>query len=453
MLRRAIQASIAATIAIASIAVMPVPASAAELPIEVDLVHGFSVKSAEVETGDTVVWHNVESIPHDTFSHTVTADNDLFDSGNLAPGARFSYTFNQPGTFSYKCTLHPQLMMASVKVTGEPVQPPKLDKTVRIVEPGDADSWTYTPNDVTGVVGLKITWRNEGAAPHTVTSEDGKIDSGEIAPGDTWVRTFSKPISMRYLCSLHTWMKGTVRISAEGTTPPPPPPPPPSNNNVGTGNSEDFGTGAPPSNNAGPMTFNVGMVEPSASDIQSWTFAPNTLNARVGDTVVWKNAGAAPHTATAADKSFDSGSLDPGKSFTYKLSSTGSFGYICTLHPWMKGTLVVAAAGTVAVDTPPVAPGSDGSVTTPGTGAGEQASGDGESIGAKDDAPIAPARRNLAIWVLIASVAFTTALGATNQRMRGRSEPPADSDDAAEEAIEVPDTIESLGDVHQPLRV
>jgi plastocyanin len=39
--------------------------------------------------------------------HTVTADDRLFDSGSIEPGARRSITFSRAGTFTYRCTPHP----------------------------------------------------------------------------------------------------------------------------------------------------------------------------------------------------------------------------------------------------------------------------------------------------------------------------------------------------------
>ena len=63
-----------------------------------------------ITAGSTVSWTNNDSI-----THTSTSDNGVFDSGNIAPGAKFTFTFNTRGTFAYHCTLHPG-MVASVVV-------------------------------------------------------------------------------------------------------------------------------------------------------------------------------------------------------------------------------------------------------------------------------------------------------------------------------------------------
>jgi len=50
---------------------------------------------------NTVTFTNDDSAPH-----TVTADDGSFDSGNLNPGASWTYTFTTPGTFTYHCNYH-----------------------------------------------------------------------------------------------------------------------------------------------------------------------------------------------------------------------------------------------------------------------------------------------------------------------------------------------------------
>jgi plastocyanin len=54
-----------------------------------------------VKAGTTVTWVN-----HDAAAHTVTSMNGAFDSGNMAVGAMYTFTFTQPGTYSYYCTYH-----------------------------------------------------------------------------------------------------------------------------------------------------------------------------------------------------------------------------------------------------------------------------------------------------------------------------------------------------------
>ena len=55
-----------------------------------------------IGVNNTVVWTNNDNIPH-----TVTASDGSFDSGNMNPGATFTYTFTKPGSYQYICTIHP----------------------------------------------------------------------------------------------------------------------------------------------------------------------------------------------------------------------------------------------------------------------------------------------------------------------------------------------------------
>jgi plastocyanin len=75
--------------------------------------------------------------------------------------------------------------------------------------------------------------------------------------------------------------------------------------------------------------------------INGFKFLPDTLTVKTGETVEWKNEDAVVHTATAEDKTFDSGNIAPGKSWTFVASKPGTYTYICTIHPNMKGTLTV----------------------------------------------------------------------------------------------------------------
>jgi plastocyanin len=77
--------------------------------------------------------------------------------------------------------------------------------------------------------------------------------------------------------------------------------------------------------------------------IEGMRFNPDTLTVQRGDRVVWINKDLFPHTATAAAKTFDSGSIAPNASWTYVVRKAGEYAYGCTFHPTMKGRLTVLA--------------------------------------------------------------------------------------------------------------
>ena len=72
----------------------------------------FNPGQITVAPGTTVTWTNQGPSPH-----TTTADDGSWDSGLLQQGEDFSFTFDKPGTYTYHCSIHPD-MTASVKVSG-----------------------------------------------------------------------------------------------------------------------------------------------------------------------------------------------------------------------------------------------------------------------------------------------------------------------------------------------
>ena len=74
--------------------------------------------------------------------------------------------------------------------------------------------------------------------------------------------------------------------------------------------------------------------------IEGMQFVPATLTVKAGDKVLWRNADLVPHTVTAAGQ-FDSRTIVTEGTWSYVPGKAGSYPYACTLHPGMKGTLVV----------------------------------------------------------------------------------------------------------------
>jgi plastocyanin len=74
-----------------------------------------------------------------------------------------------------------------------------------------------------------------------------------------------------------------------------------------------------------------------------FTFQPTTLNITVGTTVTWSNTTQAQHTATSNDgTTFNSGTINPGSSFSFTFKKKGTFAYHCNFHPFMKATIIVS---------------------------------------------------------------------------------------------------------------
>jgi len=74
-------------------------------------------------------------------------------------------------------------------------------------------------------------------------------------------------------------------------------------------------------------------------------FRPTRLTVTVGSTVVWTNQGQNPHTVTASDRAFDSGTLESGQTFSVTFQEAGEVPYYCQIHgepgSGMRGVIVV----------------------------------------------------------------------------------------------------------------
>ena len=64
-----------------------------------------------------------------------------------------------------------------------------------------------------------------------------------------------------------------------------------------------------------------------------------TAGTFTGSQVTWINKDTVQHTATADDGSFDTGLIGPGQKATVIVNEAGTIKYLCTIHPWMTGTL------------------------------------------------------------------------------------------------------------------
>jgi plastocyanin len=70
----------------------------------------FVPSSITVAAGTTITWTNKDGI-----AHTVTSNDNLFNSGSLGSGKSFSFKFANAGSFGYYCAIHPS-MTATVTV-------------------------------------------------------------------------------------------------------------------------------------------------------------------------------------------------------------------------------------------------------------------------------------------------------------------------------------------------
>jgi len=102
---------------IAWLAVVPAASAAVDVNIEFE---AFSPTPLDVLPGETVEWDNISSR-----AHTVTADGESFDSGDIEAGERFERTFDAVGAYDYHCRIHPGMVgeLDVRRVIFEPLPP------------------------------------------------------------------------------------------------------------------------------------------------------------------------------------------------------------------------------------------------------------------------------------------------------------------------------------------
>ena len=89
------------------------------------------------------------------------------------------------------------------------------------------------------------------------------------------------------------------------------------------------------------QTDKVSIVENSWNPEITESYAPLAIEILAGTTVTWTNDDSVVHTVTDTENKFDSGFVQGGSDWKFKFENEGEYGYFCTLHPWMKGTVIV----------------------------------------------------------------------------------------------------------------
>ena len=258
-------------------------------------VQDFTLEELVIRVGSRLTWTN-----QDRAGHTVTSGSpgnltSIFDSEVLNPGDTFSFVFDEVGTFSYFCLIHPNL--------------DSMNSTNTVV-PGDEP----------------IPQSPVGLATATNTPEPAQ------PPQATEVPASPTPSP--------TPIMATPVADAPTSTPPSP-----------------TSTPLPPTPSPVPPTSTPSPAAPTPtpapqeviSNIVDFTL--ENLTVSVGATVMWVNQDRAPHTTTAGTSrsnrtgEWHSGNLRQDETFSFTFDEPGTFPYFCNLHSNMKATVTVEEAG------------------------------------------------------------------------------------------------------------
>jgi plastocyanin len=110
-----------------------------------------------------------------------------------------------------------------------------------------------------------------------------------------------------------------------------------------TESEEAVATAPNPEDESSPAETEAGgKLERSVKvDIVDFAYDPDPVRVQTGGKVIWQNMDPAPHTATAGDGSFDTGTLEQGKLKSETFKEAGTYTYFCEIHPTMHGTVEV----------------------------------------------------------------------------------------------------------------
>jgi plastocyanin len=101
-------------------------------------------------------------------------------------------------TYFYCCILALLMLSASVWAA---------DKQIEIHD------YAFVPADITVPIGTKITWINRDETPHTVAENDKQFRSPALDTDEQYTRTFDKPGTYQYYCTLHSQMRGKIIVT------------------------------------------------------------------------------------------------------------------------------------------------------------------------------------------------------------------------------------------------
>ena len=94
-------------------------------------------------------------------------------------------------------------------------------------------------------------------------------------------------------------------------------------------------TSTPSTSPTGPQGGNFEVT------IQGEAFSPPSVNVPKGTTVHWVNHDPTTHTVTSDTGLFDSKNMSEGSNFSHTFGEKGTFTYHCSIHTYMKGTIIV----------------------------------------------------------------------------------------------------------------
>ena len=112
LMRRPLAAAAGLVLALGGAAAVAQQVAAAGSPGSAEIAienFAFSPARVTVEPGTAVTWSNRDEEPHNIVNVPAAGQPRVFRSQAVDGGDKYSFVFNQPGTYSYICSIHPQM--------------------------------------------------------------------------------------------------------------------------------------------------------------------------------------------------------------------------------------------------------------------------------------------------------------------------------------------------------
>jgi plastocyanin len=324
----------------------------------------FSPSSIQVTPGTTIVWTNNDSVPHQiesgTASQSTTNSTASFtpdgkiNSGTIAPGQSFQYTVNNVGTITFYDPKY--LWMTGVIASESEITTQVRTAQISILQ-GASNMKTgqvLSPSSVQITPGSTVVWTNNDSVPHRILSgflytttqgqkgsanptpnapsfyPDGKINSGAIAPGQTFQFTITGTGTTTFYDPLYTWINGVIVSASQISTQTKP-----IQVSIQPGSYQSQGS--------------------ASQQNQFYTnhyYSPTDLQIVPGTTIVWTNNDSVPHRILSGistqkpsnpftpNGKIDSGTIAPGQSFQFTITDVGIIRVYDPSYTWMSGVIV-----------------------------------------------------------------------------------------------------------------
>lgn len=344
----------------------------------------FSPSVVSVSTGTTIIWTNNDSVPHQIMSGVASATgvngsapklapDGMINSGIIAPGKSFQYTITNFNSKTYLSPAAAQYLNLPQGQTSEGITffdptytwmlgvispssvstTPTMTTQINILQGAATATNTLflSPSSVQITPGSTVVWKNNDSVAHRILSgqsklvttgntkgltvtapsftPDGRIDSGVIAPGQTFQYTISGLGVFSFYDPSNTWINGNIiSVSQISKTPP-------VQVSILPGSSLPQGSASQQNQN-----------------FVNGYYSPDQIQISPGTTIIWTNNDSIAHsifsgTATFSttnpyvpDGKIKSGMIAPGQTFQVTINDTGMIRFYDPSYTWMNGIIV-----------------------------------------------------------------------------------------------------------------